>query len=61
MALLTPTLSQGHAKAFAGVLCMAAAECGKGLEPILPQHTGIATLPMLSSPGAPGQRVIDTR
>lgn len=54
--LLTPTLSWEDVSTFGGVLCMAAAAWDKALEPILPQHTGIATLAKLASPGAPGPK-----
>lgn len=53
MMQLTPTLSLEDAKTFGGVLCMAAAEWDKALEPIVPQHTGIT---ILASPGAPGPK-----
>lgn len=56
LTLLTPTLRQEDANAFAGVLYIAGAEWDKALEPILPQHAGIATSPTLGSPGAPGQK-----
>lgn len=54
--LLTPTLSREDANAFGGVLYIAAVQWDKALEPILPQHAGIATLPTLASQGAPGQK-----
>jgi len=55
--VLTLTLSRGDVNTFGGVLCTTATERDKALEPILPQHTGTAALPMLASSGAPGQKV----
>lgn len=56
LTLPTPTLSREDANAFGGVLYIAAVKWDKALEPTLPQHAGIAMLPTLASPGAPGQK-----
>lgn len=50
---LTPTPSWGDTNAFGGILCVAAVEWDKAVDPIFPQHTGI---PTLASPGVPGPK-----
>lgn len=52
--LLMLTLSQGNTNVIEGTPNTSAPEQDKGLEPIIPEHIGITTLPTLISLGTPG-------